>query len=70
MLLRAVADGHAGALNATKVKPAAAAVDSVSATGNNPPARPHPMTSQNQGRRTAVKGERSESAGHERSECP
>jgi hypothetical protein len=35
MLLRAVADGHAGALIATKVKPAAAGVDSVSATGNN-----------------------------------
>jgi hypothetical protein len=49
---------NAGALNMTKVKTAAAAVDSVSATGNDPPtpgtarARPHPMTSQNQDRRT------------------
>ena len=58
MLLRASRNGNAGALNTTKVKTVAAAVDSVSATGNDPPtpgvpaARPHPMTSQNQGRRT------------------
>jgi excisionase family DNA binding protein len=48
MLLRAVADGHAGALNTTKVKTAAASVDRVSATGTThrlrglPAARPHP----------------------------
>ena len=37
MLLRASRNGNAGALNTTKVKTVAAAVDSVSATGNDPP---------------------------------
>jgi len=37
MLLRAVGNGNAGGLNTTKVKTAAAAADSVSATGTDPP---------------------------------
>ena len=72
-LLRAVAERPRCALNRTKVKTAAAAMDSV-ATGNDPPTpetardsaspddQPKPATG------PAVKGERSESAGHERSE--
>jgi hypothetical protein len=54
MLLRAVAEANAGARNTAKVKTAAAAVDSVSATGTDPPTpgtargSSHPMISQNQ----------------------
>jgi excisionase family DNA binding protein len=62
MLLRAVADSHAGALNTTKAKTAAAAVDSVSATGNDPPTpwaargSASPDDQPNQGRRTGSQG--------------
>ena len=62
MLLRASRNGNAGALNTTKVKTAASAVDSPRQRGTThllrglPAARPHPMTSQNQGRRTGSQG--------------
>ena len=62
MLRRAVAEGQPGALNTTKVKTAAAAVDSVWQRGMThllrglPAARPHPMTSRNQHRRTGSQG--------------
>jgi len=75
-LLRAVAERPRCALNTTKVKTAAAAVDSASATGNDPPtpgaargsASPDDQPKPGPQDRQSRVGERSESAGHERSE--
>ncbi len=71
-LLRAVAERPRCALNTTKVKTAAAAVDSASARGNHPltpgTARGSASPDDQPKPGPAVKGERSESAAHERSE--
>ena len=67
VLLRAVAERQSWRAQYDQSQSAAAAVDSPSATGNDPPtrrltaARPHPMTSQTRPARLAVKSDRSPS---------
>ena len=76
MLLRAVAEGPRCALNTTKVKTAAAAVDSVSATGTDPPTPRTPRGSAstddqpNQGHRTGIQGWAANPQDTKRRECP